>query len=341
VIPLSIALALLILLLLILIPFLPAIKELFRPRDEKPLALNMNFSKDHKYFGRSFQKILERGLGARQVPEPGEYTLTLSKPEKIRVVESEKESDHKTTEEILYVLGDLTSGSQAQFKKEIYVKGACVIGNRNTLRALYGERNLILGAGTSVIRWIDGDGEMVIGEGCRLGLSATASGRMTVGQGCTFSRLFGLPILTYASTPAEIPKELKVRNISDTTIVITRKEMIIPPRTTLPGDLVTHLKIILRQQSTAGGNIKSYSDIIVERGSRIEGNLFAEKNVIIGAGCTVLGHIFSQGRVEIGNGTQVGREGQIRSVIAKKGVLVEGNVSLNGYLMTEGEGKIL
>ena len=41
------------------------------------------------------------------------------------------------------------------------------------------------------------------------------------------------------------------------------------------------------------------------------------------------------------NAVQVGQEGQIKSVIAKKGICIEGNVNIYGYLMTEGEGKIL
>ncbi len=340
-IPMAIVIAVLALAVLIAIPFLPAVKELFRPRDEKPLAINMNFSKDYKYFGRSFQQILERGLGAKQITKPGEYTLMLSKPEKIRVVQSESGSDRKTTEEILYVLGDLTSGSEAQFKKEIYVKGACVIGDRNTLRALYCEGNLVLGKGTSVVRWIDGDRDMEIKEGCRLGLSIACSGKLAVGRNCTFTRMFGLPIATYPTKLPDLSGEVKVRNISDTTMVITKKEMIIPPLTSIPRDIVTHHRIIFRQKSISKGNIKSYGDIVIEKGSRIEGNLFSEKDVMIGEGCTILGHIFSQGQVELGNGVQVGQEGQVRSVIAKKGVVVKGNLTLYGYLMTEGEGKVL
>jgi len=63
--------------------------------------------------------------------------------------------------------------------------------------------------------------------------------------------------------------------------------------------------------------------------------------VIIGAGCTILGNVFSQGRFAIGTGGHVGEKGQIKSVIGKKGVFLKGNVALYGYLMTEGEGKVL
>ena len=340
-IPVSIAIALLVFLVLVIVPLLPAIKELFRPKDEKPLALNMNFSKDYRYFGKSFQKILEQGLGAKPITGPGDYALTLSKPERVRVVESEKAPDRKVTEELLYVLDSLSSGREAQFKKEVYVKGPCRIGDRNVLRALCSEGDLVIGEGSYVARWIDGDKDVEVKEGCRLGLSVACPGRLAVGRQCTFNRMFGLPIVTYATAVPEIPGEVKVRNISDTTMVITRKELIFPPMTQIPSDIVTHQKIVLRQRSSSKGNIKSYSEIVIEAGSRVEGNLFSEKDIVIGTGCTILGHVFSQGHVELGKGVQVGQKGQVKSVIAKKGIRVEGNVTLYGYLMTDGEGKIL
>jgi predicted acyltransferase (DUF342 family) len=340
-VPKYIAITLLVLMAFILIPFLPGFIELFRPKDEKPLALNMNFSKDYKYFGRSFQKILENGLGTKRMTEPGEYTLMLSKPEKVRVVERERVSDQKTIDEILYVLADFASGSDAEFRKEIYVRGSCKIGDRNTLRALYCEGDLVIGEGTAVIRWVDGDRDIEIKEGCRLGVSVASPMRLAVARHCSFSRMFGLPILTYRAKLPEIPPDIQVKNISDTTIVITREEIILPPRTNISNDIVTHQRIVFRGKSFAKANIKSYRDIIIEEGSRVEGNLFSERNVVIEAGCTITGNIFSQGQVKIGNAVQVGQEGQIKSVIAKKGVLVEGNVTIYGYIMTEGEGKIV
>jgi len=340
-VPQYILITLLVLMAFILIPFLPGFIELFRPKDEKPLALNMNFSKDYKYFGKSFQKILEDGLGTKHITEPGEYTLMLSKPEKVRVVERGRVSDQKTIDEILYVLADFTSGSDAEFRKEIYVRGSCKIGDRNTLRALYCEGDLVIGEGTAVIRWVDGDRDIEIKEGCRLGVSVASTKRLAVARHCSFSRMFGLPILTYKAKLPEILSEIRVKNISDTTMVISKEEIILPPRTNISNDIVTHQRIVFRGKSFAKANIKSYRDIIIEEGSRIEGNLFSERNVVIEAGCTITGNIFSQGQVKIGNAVQVGQEGKIKSVIAKKGVLVEGNVTIYGYIMTEGEGKVL
>jgi predicted acyltransferase (DUF342 family) len=301
----------------------------------------MNFSRDYKYFGKSFQKLLEDGLGARRITEPGEYTLMLSKPEKVQVVETERVRDQKRIDIILYVLGDFASGNGAEFRKEIYVRGTCKIGDRNTLRALYCEGDLLIGKGTAVIRWVDGDKNIEIKEGCRLGLSVASPKRLEVGRHCTFSRMFGLPILTYRTKLPEMATDIHVKNISDMTMVITKKEIIFPPGTTIPSDIVTHQGIVLRGKSLVKANIKSYRDIIIEEGSRVEGNLFSEKDIVIEAGCTIIGNLFSQGQVKIGNAVQVGQEGQIKSVIAKKGVVIEGNVSIYGYLMTEGEGKVL
>lgn len=335
------SLTLLALIAFILIPFLPGIVELLRPKDEKAFALNMNFTKDYKYFGNSFHEILESGLRTHHVTEPGEYTLVLSKPEKVRVVESEGVSDKKTIDEILYVLVDFASGSCAQFKKEIYVKGACAIGDRNTLRALYCEGDLVIGEGTTVVRWVDGNGDIEIKEHCRLGISVATHQRLAVARNCSFSRMFGLPIATYKTKLPAVPPPNQVRNISNSTIVITKEEIVIPPLTQIERDIVTHHKIVLREKSFVKANIKSYRDIIIEKGSWIVGNLLSEGNVIIETGCTILGNVFSQGYVELGNAVQVGQEGKIKSIIAKKGVAVEGNVNIYGYIMTEGEGKIL
>jgi predicted acyltransferase (DUF342 family) len=340
-VPQYILVALLVSMAFILVPFLPGFMELFRPQDEKALALSMNFSKDYKYFGKSFQKILENGLGTKHITEPGEYTLMLSKPEKVLVVERERVSAQKKMDEILYVLGDFASGSEAEFRKEIYVRGSCKIGGRNTLRALYCEGDLVIGEGTIVIRWVDGDRDIEIEEGCRLGVSVASPKRVAVARHCSFSRIFGLPILTYEAKGPEISSNIRIRNISDMTMVITKKEIIFPPRTNIPSDIVTHQRIVLRGDSFAKANIKSYRDIIIEEGSRVEGNLFSEGDVVIKAGCAITGNIFSQGQVKIGDAVRVGQEGQIKSVIAKKGVFIEGNVSIYGYLMTEGEGRIL
>ncbi|NWG75362.1 MAG: hypothetical protein HXY24_12255 [Rubrivivax sp.] len=331
----------LVLMAFILIPFLPGLIELFRPRDEKPLVLNMNFSKDYKYFGKSFQKLLEDGLGTKHITEPGEYTLLLSKPEKVRVVERKQGRDKETIDEILYVLTDFASGNGAEFRKEVYVRGSCKIGERNTLRALYCEGDLVIGEGTIIVRWVDGDKDIEVREGCRLGVSVASPKRLDVARHCTFSRMFGLPILTYRAELPKIATDIHVRNISDMTMVITKKEIIFPPGTTIPSDIVTHQGIVFRGKSFVKANIKSYHDIIIEEGSRVEGNLFSERDVVIEPGCTIMGNIFSQGQVKIGNAVRVGQEGQIKSVIAKKGVFIEGNVSIFGYLMTEGEGRVL
>ena len=325
----------------ILIPFLPGMIELFRPKDDKPLAVNINFSKDYKYFGKSFKKIIENSLGTEPSIKPGEYTLVLSKPERVRVVDWGKVNDKKTIDEILFVLTDFASGGYTQFKKEIYVKGTCTIGERNTLRALCCEGDLVIGEKTSVVRWVDGDKDIDIKEGCRLGMSVTSSKKLSVARDCSFSRMFGLPIATYEVKLPEIPPDIQVRNIADTMMMITKDEIIIPPQTSIPRDIVSRQRIVLKARSVAKANIKSYRDIVIEKGSRVEGNLFSEKNVMIEAGCAILGNIFSQGRVELGNAVQVGQEGHIKSVIAKKGIFIEGNVSIYGYLMTEGEGKVL
>jgi len=46
----------------ITMPFIPGIIELLRPTDDKPMFIKMGYSKDARYFGKSFRKILRNSL---------------------------------------------------------------------------------------------------------------------------------------------------------------------------------------------------------------------------------------------------------------------------------------
>ena len=68
-------------LLLLALPFLPGIIELRKPQDDRALSINMDYSKDPRYFGNSFRGILTRALGTKSLSE-GMKQVSLSKEEK-------------------------------------------------------------------------------------------------------------------------------------------------------------------------------------------------------------------------------------------------------------------
>jgi hypothetical protein len=71
------------------------------------------------------------------------------------------------------------------------------------------------------------------------------------------------------------------------------------------------------------------------------GNLFAEGDIEIGQQTRVLGTLFSQGVITLRQGAIIGTRDRIKSVIGKKGILLESGVRVYGYITTEGRGMTL
>lgn len=335
-----IIIAAVILVCMVLIPIMPGIMELKRPRDNKALGINMNFSKDHKYFGRSFKEILDRGLGTEKTVTPGVYTIALSKPEAVRVVLEERIPDQQKIDQIYYLANDCVSGSGVKFQKEVYAKGNINIGKNSSLRALYSEGDITIEENTKILRWIVGDRSISISEGCELGLSVSGSAELSVSRNCTFSRLYGMPFCTYRVEKSTLPPDGSLAGIDDTAIVLTKDEIVIPPYTTLTSDIVARGTLRLREGCTVQAAIKAYENVYIENNARLTGDVFGEKDVVIGEGCVIAGNVFSQGNITIEQGSEVGNPSVVKSVIAKKSITIAGNVKIYGYIMTEGEGLI-
>ncbi len=79
----------------------------------------------------------------------------------------------------------------------------------------------------------------------------------------------------------------------------------------------------------------------MEEGVRIVGNVFAEKDVKIGAGSRILGNVFSQGTIKIDRQTKIGRTGMIKSAVSRKGIELDQDVSIFGYVLAGKKGKVL
>jgi len=89
------------------------------------------------------------------------------------------------------------------------------------------------------------------------------------------------------------------------------------------------------------GNMKSYGKLVLEHNVTVDGNVFADGDIIIGRGAIITGHVFSQKTVYISDGTVISCPDTIKSVIGKKSVRIEENVTIYVYVATEGEGSVV
>jgi predicted acyltransferase (DUF342 family) len=338
--------------ILLLIPLLPGLRELIKPKDSSPLFIKMDYFKEPRYFDRSFKKVLEDGLQNAGYTR-GIKQVQLHKEETVEVCESLVIPDGRVIENILYVKSDFVSGRKVHLKKEVYVKGTAKIGEENVMRAIAGDGDITLGTKTQIIRWVGTSGNIIVEEQCRLGIHCSCDGELKIGKGCIFKALYARPIITYDTEITEVSKEdeiesqvydvpEEVRNIEDMVWYASKTFLSIPPFTNVEKDFVVKHNIILRKGCTVKGSIKSYGNVILEEGVNVNGNIFSEEEIIIGANCVVTGDIFSQNFVRIGKGFHLGKSGSgIKSIIAKKGIEITKNNVIFGYVLTEGEGRVV
>jgi len=341
--------------LLLLIPFIPAIVEAKIPRENKPLPINMEYTKNPRYFDTSFRNILLNTLKETKLV-PSIYNVKLSKEEKVEISESKNIKNDEEINHILFVKGDLTSGESVVFNKEIYVKGKVKIGENNLLRAITAEGDIILSDGVKIVRWIGSDGNIYVGNNCNLGISAGAGETIKISGKCIFRRLYGNPVIIEKigekkkgeKESEELPEkrrnkeEIKYgKEISDTSMIFNKKWATIPSEAKIEKDIIAKSSLIIKEKAEIKGSIKVYGKLIVEKEVKIDGNIFGEFDIEIGENCIITGDVFSQESITVKNGTIIGQKGYIKSLIARDRLVIEKNAVIYGYVLVENEGIVL
>jgi len=296
-------------LILLTLPFIPSFFELKRPRDTKPLFIDLNYSKDVRYFGKSFRNIIGKtievlGISEENLDSDQIFEVNIKRGEKEKLEFSIKEEYIPESLEInhIVVAKNLKTKPFTTFNKEIYVRGNAKIGPFNTIRAIAVDGNLDLGRGTRIIRWADALGDVKVNDNCSLGLSLTSERSISLGRRVTFKRLFGKPVIL-ASGFSKKRKREEIRNEINGSVKID-------------------------------GRI----NLDMEEGLIINGNIFAEGDVSLRGDIEVNGDIFSQRKVIL-DGVKIGDEGKIKSVIGAEGVVLKSNILIYGQVLTEGIGK--
>jgi len=193
---------------LVFLCFLPALIEYLRPKDDKPLAINLSMGLDERYFSHSFRNILEPaflGVGKDRVLRDEQKPDWLQKfpvlkthlmmhrgKEEIWLAEGDiKVPAGSKFDRILIVDGNFFTEGNCLFEKELFVKGDCFIGQNDVLRCVSATGKLKLGENVLVNGWVDADEDVHISEGCEI-KSRAASGKIIwVEKESRLSRLAG------------------------------------------------------------------------------------------------------------------------------------------------------
>lgn len=347
-------------LVLLTLPFVPGLGVYGNKADSLPLFINMDYRHNPFYFAASFKKLLKEAADGCGLDD-GTRSLKLSKQELVDIVDSASIEDGRVINNVCYVKNNLVSAAGVVFEKEVYVQGRATVGANNHIRAMVGDGDIYLGRGARITRWLNSEGGIRASEDCDLGVSATCGRELFLARNCLFKRLYGFPVTTGAASgpfgEAYRPRAQEQAALeaaagladglaapaADVQIGggVERNPAPVAACSRKECTLISERSLEIGDYALVSGHVKTHGELVVGTGVTIAGNLFAEGDISLGSGSRILGSIFTQGRVVCGPGVTVGGPGRLKSVVGKKGVILQTGTRIYGYVTTEGEGIVV
>ena len=302
---------------LLLFPFLLGRTALAK-KDEPSLQVRSDNVRDPRYFPKAFTALMNKAL----LGYDGSGTIFLSKPEALL----EPPLPPGDANAVVLSRGSFQSAARV-FHKELYCLADGKLAAGTELRAIACMGALTLGEGCVVHRWADGGKSLTAMAGCQLGISASSAGALYIGAGCQFRRLYApaITVGTAAPLPQLIPDP-------DTAGEPHRGLRFVEDGERLTGNIITRRDLVIGERACVTGHIKSRRRIHVKRGARIYGNLIADGDIVLESGVVVGGIVFSQSDIYIGPNCQIGREGHIKSAVARGSIVLAEGAGVFGYV---------
>ena len=180
------------------LPLVPTLIELRLKRDGQPLNVIQDHAGEIRHFSYGFRRyianILEplqecvaSGTTATGTMPDGHHYLLLGRTDDARLV-----SDGGKTVTCRSVVGagtDVVFPDGITFAEEVYAAGGLTGGQKNTFRAVLGEKDIELGLASTVIRWAHAVGAFRAERDCDLYGRISSDREIQLETGCAFQRL--------------------------------------------------------------------------------------------------------------------------------------------------------
>jgi cytoskeletal protein CcmA (bactofilin family) len=289
--------------ILLFLPFVPSLIELFLKRDAKPIPIDPERKKEPDYFGKSFINLLATALKDLKIqevekPNPVYLKLKLNREEWVGFLNDEKLAENTIDTPVIFTK-DTVFLQNHTFKRELVVFGNAVFQNTCLARSLYVKGDCVIKAPLRIARWVHVEGNLITKSNADLGVSVYAR-EMKIRGWTTFKRAYAKKIDT--SDEPLIDKKNVERTIN------------------LQGNFGITGSI------TIGGK---------ERPVFVDGDIFCDGDVQIEGDVWIKGNVFSQKSITLKNGVVIGREGKVKSVVAKGEILIKGPFRIYGYIHSE------
>jgi cytoskeletal protein CcmA (bactofilin family) len=327
---------------LLMLPLAPALRELKSKRDAGPLATRKDDGRIE-----NFAISLRRRFEALHIPfaEAADCeTNAFIEHDGAKVFLVTRPETWMTQRRIdSLVMCAVPSRLPHHFESigDFYALEKISTGQSTVFRALLGEDEIVLGAGSKVLRWIHAEAGLLICENCLLFGRTSSAKSITLSSGCRFERVHApaiyssryalrLPLRTESSPFSKLARAGigRRRVIGDAHLRQGEQHR---------GDLICTKGLIMEDGASVLGSVKANAKACLKRRTVVDGALVSTKAISIGPGSFVKGPIISEEEIVISSGVQVGLPGARTTVSAPRIRIASGSV-LHGTVWARVEG---
>ena len=305
-----------------LLPLIPALREFLRPTDIAALKVVDRSSGYVAYFARNFRQYVGRQTAAMPLSQQtGDFVGRL--PDGTQVVRlsaagaverpgvGPQALEHRL---VVFEAPRTLSGGET-FLMEVYAREPLTGGPRAVYRAVYAERDLALGEGSTVLRWAHAVGRMTVGPNSELRGRISSDAGVVLGAGTVFERIGAPVIWTDADEPSEppppppsMPKAFKLpddaRQVGDHTRI--EGDLVIPEGVRVPGHLVVAGTLRIGLGTIIEGSVKAHRDVELAAEAQVKGAVVTRTRLIVGPGAWIGGPAIAEMSIRLDRGAVVG-----------------------------------
>jgi cytoskeletal protein CcmA (bactofilin family) len=306
--------------LMFVLPLVPALVELRRKSDARPLNVVQQHAGEIRHFANSFRDYIKglepvllecvaAGTSATGTLPDGEEYVVLGRTDEplVRALE-QRDSTHP----VVMACGvDLIVPNEAAFSRDIYARGLFFGGEKNNYRAILGEKAVHLGASSRVLRWIHAVGEFSADLGCQLLGRVSSDSFIRLHADCSFLRLNAPRIeIGHAAVNADATtaNPALAANVNSETLqrVLQDGDFEIHAGQVITSNIVVRGNLRIHSGARICGSVKSVKDMVLEDGVAVEGSLISARKLRIGRHCAIHGPVVAERELAIATGVRCG-----------------------------------
>ena len=334
---------------------MPALMELYWPKDNQPLKVLREFDGNIANFAIGFGRLIESELGDAlgsfgSGPVIRNGNLSSGEPylyvgDGASLPLSITGGEGNVFEKTVVCAGNTNLPEDAVFTREIYASHDLNCGHRAIFRAILSRGGISLGRDSAVLRWMHAKGNISVASGSQIMGRTSSDSRINLSENVTFERL-NAPRMEFGEMPETdlSLKQLavwtpggKARRVGSHWAI--HGNVSIPPWHECQEALVTEGALDIGSGSRMRAAVKGKKDLKLGAGCRCDDAVIAGNALEIGENCQVSGPLISESSIVLKRGSIVGTEDHPTTVTAPR-ISIEPGVVVFGSVWAREQGKV-